>query len=566
MIELYDELVALENLEIAFEKASNGKSFVSYVIEFEKKLKENLVKLQKELVSLTYKPLPLKSFVIFDPKTRLISKSDFRDRVVHHALIRVIEPIFDRTFISDSFANRRGKGTLKAVKRFDFFKRKVSKNNSRECFVLKADVKHYFETVNHDILLSLIKKKVTDSRVIVLIERILSNYVSGGKKFVGMPLGNLTSQFFANVYLNELDQFVKHKLKAKYYIRYVDDFVILHENPRVLEDYKHKIDFFLKEKLKLELHPSKCKVMNLKSGVDFLGFRIFYYYKLLRKKNLRKFERVFEEMKKDYETGILDREQVIARIEGWFVYANNANTYKYRRHYMKLVNQLFPLNPEKEVINIKKQNNFSNKVKADTFDYSPRKTLQLFKKRLTIKEISEKRQIKESTVWSHFAKLIEANQFSIWKLLPKEKINLINSKISSHKDSLKEIKSKIPDKSITYDEISCVLSNIKSKYKEKPLIELTNWYQKTHCARKCNQNQINICKTKFNHFTTKNPKLEMKRKDFLNLFNNQMTICILPQKEKEKYITWQEFKTKINATNKTPQNTSKTQTTQKNQS
>ncbi len=566
MINLYEDVVSLDNLEKSFESASRGKSGKKYVIDFGKNLNENLAKLQNELVSLTYSPLSLKSFVIRDPKTRLINKSDFRDRVVHHALVRVIEPVFNKKFICDSFANRRGKGTLKAIERFDVFKRKVSKNNSRDCFVLKADVRHYFETVNREVLISLIKKWVFDEKILWLVQVILrnfSNFRGGGKRFAGMPLGNLTSQFFANIYLNELDQYVKNTLLAKFYIRYVDDFVILHESPRVLEDYKQNIDLFLKEKLKLELHPSKCKIMNLRDGIDFLGFRIFYHHKLLRKKNLRKFERIFEEMKKDYKTGILDREQVIARIEGWFAYANNANTYKYRRHYMKLFNKLFPLNHEKEVINIKKQNNFSNKVKADTFDYSPRKTLYLFKKGFSIKEIGEKREIKESTVWSHFAKLIEANQFSIWKLLPKEKINLINSKISSHKETLKEIKSKINNETVTFNEISCVLASIKAKYKEKPLIELTNWYQKTHCARKCSQNQINICKAKFNRFTNQNPTLEMKRQYFLNLFNNQMTICILPQKEKEKYLTWQEFKTKINTTNKTPQNSPKTQTTQK---
>lgn len=170
-------------------------------------------------------------------------------------------------------------------------------------------------------------------------------------------------------------------------------------------------------------------------------------------------------------------------------------------------------------------------------------------------------------MWNHFAKLIEANQFLIWKILPKDKIILINSKISSHKNTLKEIKSKITNSSITFDEINCVLANIKTKYKEKTITELTNWYQKTHCQRKCHNcsTQRKTCKIKFDMFTSKNPNLAMKRKDFLNLFNNHMTICILPQKQKEQYITWQEFKNQIK-TNNTPQKSANKSNTQENNS
>ncbi len=166
MVDMYENIVSLENLEQAYEKAKKGKSGKKYVIEFETNLKENLKDLREELVSFTYRPLPLKSFVIRDPKTRLINKSDFRDRIVHHALVRVIEPLFDKTFICDSFANRKGKGTLKAIERFDYFKRKVSKNNTKNCFVLKADVKHYFETVNHEILMRLLWKRIAEEKVL----------------------------------------------------------------------------------------------------------------------------------------------------------------------------------------------------------------------------------------------------------------------------------------------------------------------------------------------------------------------------------------------------------------
>jgi retron-type reverse transcriptase len=229
--DLYSQVCSYKNLELAFHRAKQGKTLKLYVIKFEKDLKDNLFQLRNELLFHIYQPQPLKTFVIRDPKTRTISKSDFRDRIVHHALYNIIEPIFNKVFIYDSYANRKGKGTLKAIKRFDHFKRKVSKNNTRNCFVFKADIRHYFEAVNHQVLLNIIQRKIKDIRVIWLIKTILNNYFSG-QKDIGMPLGNLTSQFFANVYLNELDQFVKHKLKAKYYLRYVDDFVILNQDKK----------------------------------------------------------------------------------------------------------------------------------------------------------------------------------------------------------------------------------------------------------------------------------------------------------------------------------------------
>ena len=163
--------------------------------------------------------------------------------------------------------------------------KKVSKNNIREAYVLKADIKHYFEEIDHQTLIAIIKKKIKDDKVIWLIEQILAI----NNKTKGMPLGNLTSQFFANLYLNELDIFIKHKLRSKYYIRYVDDFVILHESKNQLEIWKNQINNFLKESLKIELHPSKSNVLRLNSGINFLGFRVFFYHKLIRKSNLKNF-------------------------------------------------------------------------------------------------------------------------------------------------------------------------------------------------------------------------------------------------------------------------------------
>lgn len=166
----------------------------------------------------TYTPKPLKTFILRDPKTRKISKADFRDRIIHHAICNIIEPTFDKTFIHDSYANRINKGTLNAIKRFEYFKKKVSKNNSNQCYVLKADIKSYFDNVSHNTLVNILENKINDERTTNLISLILKNH-EGKTANKGMPLGNLTSQFFANIYLNELDQYVKHELRAKYYIR-----------------------------------------------------------------------------------------------------------------------------------------------------------------------------------------------------------------------------------------------------------------------------------------------------------------------------------------------------------
>ena len=174
---LFEQIYNLSNLILAWRKARKGKSKKKYVLEFEKDTLGNLLKLQEELKNQTYKPKPLVTFVLRDPKTRVISKSDFRDRIVHHALCNIIEPIFDKTFIYDNCANRKEKGTLFALKRLDFFKRKVTDNLSKGTYCLKADIKHYFNEINHNILLDIIKRKVKCEKTISLIKLILDNKV-----------------------------------------------------------------------------------------------------------------------------------------------------------------------------------------------------------------------------------------------------------------------------------------------------------------------------------------------------------------------------------------------------
>jgi len=338
--DFYPQLCSYKNLYRAFKKARKGKTLKQYVIDFEANLKENLLQLRVDLLFHSYNPQPLKTFIIRDPKIRKISKAEFRDRIVHHALVNILEPIYENIFIHDSFANRIGKGTLNAIKRFDNFKTKVSKNNTKQCFVLKADIRHYFNTIDHDILSSIISRKIKDKNVIFLIKKILANYSSESKE-KGMPLGNLTSQFLANVYLNELDQFVKHQLKATYYIRYVDDFVILSRNKALLETYRQKISFFLLSNLHIQLHPTKSKISPLSCGIDFLGFRIFYHHKLLRKSNLRRFKKKPVILKEKLDNQQLAYDTVYDTMLGSIAYARQANTYTIRKRLLSQFDKLF---------------------------------------------------------------------------------------------------------------------------------------------------------------------------------------------------------------------------------
>src|SRR3989338_5009433 len=347
---LYEEICSINNLANAWRKAKKGKTKKDYVIEFKQNLRENILQLRKELLEQTYKPEQLVTFILRDPKTRKISKSHFRDRIVHHAICNIIEPIFDKIFIYDSYANRKGKGALKALQRFDQFKRKVSRNgkingwfnnNQIKGYCLKADIKHYFEEVNHNILLNAVKKKIKCNKTIGLIKKILTNYARGGIHEKGMPLGNLTSQFFANIYLNELDKFVKHKIKAKYYLRYVDDFVILHNSKEQLITWKEEIDIFLKNELKLELHPDKSRIILLSKPIPFVGFRIFNYFKLLKKFNRNNIQRKLKKLHDLFLEKELTYDKIYEILQGSFAYMKQANTYNLRKKIYFKIEKVF---------------------------------------------------------------------------------------------------------------------------------------------------------------------------------------------------------------------------------
>ena len=259
----------------------------------------NIISLHLDLTSKTYKHSLYKEFKIHDPKSRDIHKATVRDRLLHHAIYRVLYPFFDRTFISDSTSCRLGKGTHQAINRFIVFSNKVTFNHTRTAWVLKCDIRKFFASIDQQILLRIIDTYILDKNISALISEIVSSF-SSTTKGVGLPLGNLTSQLFVNIYMNEFDQFVKHELKAKYYIRYADDFVILSDNKSWLEDVVlPNFSDFLLNRLHLKLHPDKVFIKTFASGVDFLGWIHFPKHRVLRTATKKRMFRNLNENSKE---------------------------------------------------------------------------------------------------------------------------------------------------------------------------------------------------------------------------------------------------------------------------
>ena len=226
------------------------------------------------------------------------------DRVLHHAIFRLLEPVFDKTFIFDSYSSRKGKGTHKACQRFKYLASKLSRNNTRSVWVLKCDIKKFFDSVDHETLLRIIGKKVKDEKTFRLLAQIIRSFETHPGK--GIPLGNLTSQLFSNVYLNELDQYIKRGLGVKNYIRYADDFVLLAIDQRTLQKYLYSLAVFLDEELSLSLHDQKVSITKFSQGLDFLGYVIFPHHKVLRTKTKRRMLKRIIRLNLEQQQGLID--------------------------------------------------------------------------------------------------------------------------------------------------------------------------------------------------------------------------------------------------------------------
>ena len=298
---IFEKIISLENLFLAWQEFAKGKRKKPEVQKLEFSLEDNLFSLHGALKNKNYQHSDYTAFNVCDPKLRRIHKATVADRILHHAIFRVLYPIFDKSFIFDSYSCRTGKGSHKAARRLEYFLRKGSENNRRNIFALKCDIKKFFDSIDQKILLEIIKKKIKEENAVWLIEKIISSFPAG------IPLGNVTSQLFANVYLNELDQFVKHKLKGKYYLRYCDDFIILNKDIKYLKKLIVKIDDFLNKELKLTLHPNKIIIRKNRQGIDFLGYVVLPHYRLLRTKTKR---RIIRKMTNKYE---LLRDELITK-------------------------------------------------------------------------------------------------------------------------------------------------------------------------------------------------------------------------------------------------------------
>jgi RNA-directed DNA polymerase len=340
MSRTYSDLCSWDNLLLAYRLASRGKRGHACVAAFEYRLEDNLVRLQRELETRTYRPGRYHSFYIHEPKRRLISAAPFRDRVVHHALCNVIEPAFERSFIADSYANRVGKGTHRALDRCQHFARRYP-------YVLQCDVRQFFPSIDHAILLETIARRVKDPDVLWLIGEIIGSgvgvlseeyemvYFPGDDLLAaarprGLPIGNLTSQFWANCYLDPFDHFVRRELRCPAYVRYVDDFLLFGDDRRRLWAWKEAIIGRL-ARLRLTIHEQPAQARPVTEGIPFLGFVVYPQRRRLKRRKGVAFGRRLRVLAGRYAGGEITLDEVTASVQGWVNHVRYGNTVGLRK-------------------------------------------------------------------------------------------------------------------------------------------------------------------------------------------------------------------------------------------
>lgn len=327
---LFEKIISLENLFAAWDRFKSDKRNKRDVQAFEWQLEENMFQLLYDLRTKRYKHGAYSGFWIHDPKPRHIHKATVRDRVLHHAIFTVLNPIFEPTFIAHSFSCRVGKETHKGVDALARSMRKVGGNAHKPVFALKCDVKKFFDTIDHAVLVRILENKIEDADTMWLMEEIIGSFQSGHSNLFerkGVPIGNLTSQLFANVYMNEFDQFVKHTLKVKYYFRYTDDFVIVSNTEGYLRELIVPISKFLQERLALSLHPNKISVRKLRQGIDFLGFIVLPHHRELRAKTKRRIRGKLRRRIREHKAGSISYQTVEQSLQSYLGVLSHANAY-----------------------------------------------------------------------------------------------------------------------------------------------------------------------------------------------------------------------------------------------
>jgi retron-type reverse transcriptase len=339
-LDLYQTISSPLNLWFAYRQAAKGKRYKPSAAHFEYELEKNLISLHEELKKESYQPGEYHNFYIHKPKRRLISAAPFRDRVVHHALMNVIEPLFERQFIFDSYANRKGRGIHKALDRSTYFLRRYP-------YVMHMDVRQFFPSIDHEILTGILSRKIEDKHVIGLVKKIISSgtgvqsdeykmvYFPGDNLLSanrprGLPIGNLTSQHWANVYLNQLDQYAKRVLKCRAYIRYVDDMLLFAQDKFTLHHWRDEIITFL-QNLRLTIHEAKAQPRPTKTGISFLGFQVFPTHRRIRRQNGYAFQHRLKQMLLDVQSGTLTQKEFSIRLVSWLNHASYGDTWGLKR-------------------------------------------------------------------------------------------------------------------------------------------------------------------------------------------------------------------------------------------
>lgn len=337
---LYSAIYDFENLYGAYRDARKGKKHRNEVLEFSVNLEENLIQIQNELIWKTYKVSPYRQFFVYEPKRRLIMALPFRDRVVQWAIYRVLHPLIEKRFIRDSYACRIGFGTHKALGRLREWLKYLSKQG-QPVYTLKMDIAKYFYRIDHDILMRILRRLIEDADLLWLLEEIIRcNHTKFGISLqdldygeliggVGMPIGNLTSQMFANIYLNEADQFAKHQLREKYYIRYMDDILNLGPDKRHLWQVKNEMERFLQEELNLQLN-RKTGISTISQGVDWVGYRVWPTHIRLRKTTAKRMKRRLRRLQKLYAQGEVSIEEVNSTVQSYMGQLKHCDSFNLR--------------------------------------------------------------------------------------------------------------------------------------------------------------------------------------------------------------------------------------------
>ena len=335
---LFEKIYSFDMLYDAHIKARRGKRNRKEVMEFEQNLEGNLIQLQNELIWGQYRTGEYRRFFVKEPKLREVAALPYRDRVVQHALVAAIEPIWERRFIADSYACRPGRGTHRGADRAEEMLRRVKREHGR-VYVFKADIAKYFSNIDHEILKGLLSKRIACRRTIEVIDEIINSTNALSERYgVGLPIGNLTSQLWANVYLHELDLFVKHQLREKHYVRYMDDFLFIHHDKAHLQRVRIQIEQFLLDSLHLKTN-AKTQIFPVAAiggrAIDFLGYRIWATHRKIRKSSIGRISRTMRRLSKWYAKGKIDMDRVRQSVVSWIQHAKHANTYGLRKVLMR---------------------------------------------------------------------------------------------------------------------------------------------------------------------------------------------------------------------------------------